>query len=551
MHFFSLSIALLSTVLAGNAGHSQGVQTPSVITAEAQAIGERFSQVLEEECPINICNPIGCEATRFLTLDETQDSSLPGMASSEPTAKTVQYKLASVKCEFTYEPTFDESKLAGLRQRLLQRVKQGNVNIQLVSRKLMPKAEIPAMTPKPSDEAKKVPQSKEDMIAQAFAPFLPWITVILVVGVFATLALIIRYRHKLRTALSTITADETPKEIVPVVSAGQLMERTEYLRRIYRDDASLSELAVRPLLESNDLDELCRILKHYGPEVLASFKQRGQFEQTLDALAAKYQDYTARESPEEFWTFLERSERRLTAAKVRMTSDPLAYEFAFMDRMQVDELIGLLRDLSELEGLAIIVNGPQRLRQELFASAGPAFVAKFIKYLTGQERLADQFVRQAVQKARQIYEEKGGALRVVPVNKLPLLEDALNALNSKQRVAVLGEMQKDQPQVLSAVTQRIFLDASLAKLPEDILTEAFLLIPPRAAAAYIDSLEGQVDVMSRLKPRLQDAIKQYIGSELLDRNLVKEARQAIATYVKEKDTQGVIDLGKINSSLFT
>jgi flagellar motor switch protein FliG len=220
-----------------------------------------------------------------------------------------------------------------------------------------------------------------------------------------------------------------------------------------------------------------------------------------------------------------------------------------MDRMGVDELLGLMDELTEHEGLAIIVNGPQGLRQELFASAGPAFVAKFVRYLTGQERLSDQFVRSAVQKARRIYAEKGGAMKIVTINKLPLLEDALNALDSQQRAQLLGEIKKEQPQGLDAVGSRLFLDASLAKLPENFLTEAFLLISPKAAAAYLDSLEGQVDVFRRLNPRLQDAIKQHRGAQELDYAMVQDARQVISQYFKEKDRQGVIDLGQINNSL--
>lgn len=529
---------------------AQGVQTPPAVASDALIISERFTQVLEEECPINICNSIGCEASRFVTLDETQESSLPGMGSSEPTAKSVQYKLAGVKCEFAYEPTFDESKLAALRQRLLQRVKQGGVNLVLVSRKLLPKADLAAPPVPVPAAAKPLPISRGDLLLQEFAPFLPWITILFLLGTFAVVGMFIRYQQKIRKSLATFASDETTTEDGPKISAEQLLERTAYVRRIYQEDNALAEIAIRSLLEQSNLDELCRILKHFGPELFATYKQRGQFETTLEALAIKYQDYTGTDSPETFWEFLERSERRLTAAKVGSTTDPLSHEFSFMDRMEVDELIGLMEELTELEGLALIVNGPQSLRQELFASAGPGFVAKFVKYLTGQERLSDRFVRQAVQKARRIYAEKGGAMKIVAVNKLPLLEDALNSLDGKQRAALLGEIGKDQPHALHSVGAKMFLDASLAKLPEDILTEAFLLVTPKAAAAYLDSLDGQVDVFRRLKPKLQEVIKPFMGAAMLDRNQVKEARQVIAQFVKDKDRQGVIDLATINHNLF-
>jgi len=538
----------LFCVTAIHASFGQGVQTPANVAAETEQISEQFSQVLEEECPVNICKSVGCEMTRFLTLDETQEASLPGMGTSEPVNRLTQYKLAAVKCEFAYEPSFDETKLASLRQRLLQRVKKGSVNLSLVSKKLLPKAELAAQENGPKN-LKVEPLNRTDLMLKEFAPFLPWLTMVLLLGVFALGFFGIRYRQNVKDSPGSLENHSPTEPEAPKISAEQLLDRLAYVRRIYLDDTALSEIAIRSLLEQGDLEELCRILKHFGPDVFSTYKQRGQFESTLEALAIKYQDHIGSDSPQTLWEFLERSERRITAAKVSSQRDPLSHEFSFMDRMGVDELLGLMDELTEHEGLAIIVNGPQGLRQELFASAGPAFVAKFVRYLTGQERLSDQFVRSAVQKARRIYAEKGGAMKIVTINKLPLLEDALNALDSQQRAQLLGEIKKEQPQGLDAVGSRLFLDASLAKLPENFLTEAFLLISPKAAAAYLDSLEGQVDVFRRLNPRLQDAIKQHRGAQELDYAMVQDARQVISQYFKEKDRQGVIDLGQINNSL--
>jgi hypothetical protein len=542
--FASLTAGLLSPISL-----AQGVQTPASVAAETQEMSEQFTQVLEEECPINICKPVGCEMTRFLTLDETQEASLPGMGTTEPTNKVTQYKLASVKCEFAYEPNFDETKLASLRQRVLQRVRKGGVNLSLVSKKLLPKADL-APNPEVAPESLKTePLNRSELLLKEFAPFLPWLALLVLLGFFGILAYFVRsFSLKARAEDASLAVRSHVQE-TPKISAEQLLDRLSYVRRIYLEDTALSEIAVRSLLEQNDLDELCRILKHFGPDLFVSYKQRGQFETTLEALAAKYQDHKGSDSPEALWDFLERSERRITAAKVGTLPDPLSHEFSFMDRMGVDELLGLMDELTELEGLAMIVNSPQALRQELFASAGPAFVAKFVKYLTGQERLSDQFVRQAVGKARRIYSEKGAAMKIVTINKLPLLEEALNSLDHKQRALLLGEIKKEQPQALASVGSRMFLDVSLAVVPENLLTEAFLLISPKAAANYIDSLEGQVSIFKRLNPRLQEAIKPHRGMQTLDNGLIQDARQAISQYFKEKDREGVIDLGRINSSL--
>lgn len=536
-----------SRLVAQEGASAPAVQTPNSVLLEARSINDRFVQVLEEECPINICNAIGCEAVRFQTLDEAQDSSLPGLGTSEPQVKTLQYKLLSAKCEFTYEPTFDETKLASLRQRLMQRVRQGGVNIQLISRKLLPKESI--APPKPEKEAVQDLPAGE-LLMRTFVPFLPWLAILLIICASALAGVWLWRRPKRSSHAVTLPGGTNGEDEETTVPATLLMERAASLRNTYKENPKLAELAIKPLLEGGDLDELCRMLKHFGPELLSPFKERGQFTSRLDELANRYQSYKGDESPTEFWEFLERSDRRLTAAKVRISSDPLQDEFAFMDQMQVDELIGLLRDLTEAEGIAVVVNAPARLRTELFAKAGPRFVSTFIDYLTGHERLSDQFARAAIQKTRRIYEEKAAELRVVPLNRLPLFEEALNSLASSDRIKLMGEIQKTQPKVLSSMAPRIFLDASLNKIPDEILTEAFLQVSPRAAAAYIDSLSGEVEIMSRLKPRLQEAIRRYSGQDLLDLALIKEARQIIAQYIKERDVAGSIDLGEINASLF-
>jgi hypothetical protein len=526
---------------------ANSIQTPSSVLMEAKGISDRFVQILEEECPVNVCNAIGCQASRFQTLDETQDSSLPGLATGESQAKSIQHKLTAVQCEFTYEPTFDDNKLASLRQRLMQRVRLGGVSVQLVSRKLLPKEAITAPDVNSLNTDKL---SASELLARTFIPFLPWIMILVILSVSSVTMFWLWRRPKRISGILAGAGGDAASDDANLVPATLLMERSDSLRAAYKDNPKLAELALKPLLESGDLDELCRMLKHFGPELLTPFKERGQFSGRLDQLANRYQEYKSEENPSEFWAFLERSDRRLTAAKVRISSDPLQDEFAFMDQLQVDELIGLLRELTEVEGIAIVVNGPARLRTELFAKAGPRFVSTFIDYLSGHERLSDQFVRTAIQKARRIYEEKSAELRVVPLNRVPLFEEALNSLDGSERMKLMGEIQKNQSTVLSSMTPRIFLDASLSKIPDDILNEVMLQISPKAAAAYIHSLPSDIEIMSRLKPRVQESIKRFIGQETLDVTLVKEARQAIAQYIKDRDAAGEIDLGKINSSLF-
>ena len=131
------------------------VQIPDVIRQQVMGIQDRFNTVLDEECPAGACFSVGCQSSRFETLDQSQTSSLPGLETDGPAGK-VQYKLMTVLCEFTHEDTVGTTEIAALRQRLGQKVKSVGLTVQIQARALPPKyaekveeAEqiMPAMTP--------------------------------------------------------------------------------------------------------------------------------------------------------------------------------------------------------------------------------------------------------------------------------------------------------------------------------------------------------------------------------------------------------------------
>ncbi len=562
-------------LLVSSAAFAQKTQIPPGIAAETAGIADRFAAVLEEECPNNICSAVGCETTRFLTLDERQGSSLPGLDFEDAPPKSVQYKLASVRCEFTYEPGMDAKQLASLRQRLLQKVKATGVALQLTSRMLNPKPDVvnatkpPELLPQQPAPPPPPPPTVNEQIAASLIPVLPWLACALV-GMLVLLGLIwgLRRLGKTRPKDEMAPRVALPTEVdstslavkaeAPEANASpyMLMTKTEQLRGALAESPLLTEQVLRPLLESDQYDELCLFLRHFGPEPLASLKKKPQLASKLSRLSEAYtQEVSLEAGPKkttisDSWNFLERVERRLVGAKVRLTDETaLEDEFAFMANLTVDEAKGLLAELSTTEAVVAIANMPRLLRDDFFAASDASFLSAFVEQLATVDKVPDPVVRGTARKMREIHESSHGDLRTVPLRRVPLLEQALNALGPDERKELWQGIAKSRPELAQAVSPRIFLDASLAHLPDALLTEAFLALNPKAAAAYLEQHEARKEILGRLKPRLAESIGRYLNAAHPDRALANEARTQVSAFVKEKDAQGLIDLGAINAKV--
>jgi flagellar motor switch protein FliG len=242
----------------------------------------------------------------------------------------------------------------------------------------------------------------------------------------------------------------------------------------------------------------------------------------------------------------------MIAAKVRLDSQPLEDEFKFLMSAEIDEFIGILRDLSEPEAIAAVAYAPRRLRERFFASANPTFTAKFVEQVTKIDKMPDHFVREVARKLRKIYAEKGSDLRTIRVDKIPLLEQALNSLEGKDRIRLLVDIGKDNPNFLQSVAPNVFLDDALPMLADDILTEALLTISPQEAGAYLGGFNWGTGVLKRISPRLQDTIKPYMSNSGGSNQVtISSARKKIAEFVKEQDHMGKIDLRSLNVQLIS
>lgn len=528
------------------------VQVPDIIKSQVLTIQDRFNTVLDEDCPPGTCFSVGCQSSRFETLDETQNSSLPGLETEGPAGK-VQYKLVTVLCEFAHEASLSATAVADLRQRIGQKVKSVGLTVQIQARPLPPKYLEKEQEPVIGD----LPVTPKEKLLAAFLPFLPWIAITLV-GLFFCLVLIWAFRRlgkqpkrdpnqRTRTADSSGRALET---VEPEPTPNMLQTRINQIRDELQADSHLIEQTLKKHLSDENTEELCLFLKLFGPQMLKGLKEKAEYHLILAALSEAYDNSDIPDNAIVAWKFLDRLERSIIAAKVRLDSQPLEDEFKFLMSAEIDEFIGILRDLSEPEAIAAVAYAPRRLRERFFASANPSFTAKFVEQVTKIDKLPDSFVREVARKLRKIFAEKGQDLRTIRVDKIPLLEQALNSLEGKDRIRLLEALGRENPQFLQSVAPNVFLDDALPLMNDEILTELMLMVTPQEAGAYLTGFSWGTGVLKRINPRLGDTIKPYMTPNAAPNlNVVSNARRKIAEFVKEQDHIGKIDLRSLNVQL--
>ena len=535
------------------------IQIPLSVQSEARDIQERFITTLDEECASGMCYPVGCEVSRFDTLDEAQTSSLPGLDEDKQTGPKVQYKLASVICEFTHEADLPDATLQSLKQRLEQKVKKVGVAVLIRARRLTPK--MTAAEPTHLPEKPNMGQLPWQMgLWMMLLPFIPWLlSAIILCGLIAFLLWSFRKLGRKPVPRDpksrTLTSDEGGDsgalvERAPAPTANMLITRIGNLKTELASDQKLVVQTLKKHFEDENYDELCLFLRHFGAELMSPIKDMAEYKQALVTLSDHYRDFDREDSPADLWEFLDRLEKGITAVKVRIDQRPLADEFSFLISLDVEEFLGLLKEIEETEAIALVAYAPRRLREKFFAHANPAFTARFIEQLTRVDKIPDAYVRQVAAKVRQIYYEKGENFKAAKVDAVPLLEQALNSLEPANRKSLVLSLNQGNPEVIRNLVATIFLDDCLPLLNNEMLTEIFLSIPPMEAAAYLEHHSWGEEVLQRINPRIKTSIAAHRVKSVLDNKaFVQAASRKIAVFIKEKDAEGKIDLKSLNEKL--
>ncbi len=553
----ALRLCLWLLAAQGSVAVAQNVQTPPAVKQQVSDIEDRFAVVLDEECPPNSCFSVGCRASKFDTLDKSQDASLPGFEDDKTAAGAPQYRLMSVLCEFAYEPSLSDADMSSIRQRVTQKVKTVGVNVMLTTRQLEAKPEpaaAAAVVPAPAP-----PATWQEALAQKLLPFIPWFLVALVL-VLLTLLLIWGARRLGRSerrqpgartrAGDGLAAGPGAALELAEPTPRMLLQRVEQLRGELKADHRLVELTLKKHFDDEAYDELCGFLYQFGPELLAPFKEKQEYRERLGILSEKYSSKEVSSDPAASWRFLNNLERSMTAAKVRIDAEPLADDFAFLSALEIEEFVGILRDMDEEAAIVAVAYAPRRLRERFFAHANPAFTAKFVEHLTRVDKMPDAFVRKVAQQLRQIYASKGETLRSSRVDRIPLLEEALNALAPAKRRQLIADLGKDKPDFMHQLAPAVFLDDSLPLLPPAVLAETLLVVAPEEAAHYLAAFPWAAQVLAKVSPRLAEAIKMHMpATPVEDSPLARSARVKIAAFVRKQHAIGTIDLRQINTPL--
>jgi len=351
--------------------------------------------------------------------------------------------------------------------------------------------------------------------------------------------------------LTTDVAIASPKKVEAVATPLMIMTRLSQIKATLETDSKLVEFTLRPYFEKDNYTELCLFLKHFGPEFLSVFREKAEFRDSLAKLSQVYNDTDHEESGTDLWKYLERLDRAIVSAKVKINNEPLEDEFAFLSSLGVDELLGLLKDCSDLESVAAISYAPQGLRESFFTVAPVTLTSRIVKELTQVDRLPDSFVRETAKKLRHDYNQNAQHLKTVSVKKNPMIEIALNSLGEADRKALIKGLTSQNQNALKSLGPAIFLDETLRHIEDEMLTEVFLEVPPRDAASYLSNFEWADEVIERLKPRVREPIRKFaLNPDLLDPDVMSEVRNRISDYVRKREAAGAVDLSKINAKLF-
>jgi hypothetical protein len=534
----------------------QAVQIPPSIKQELDTTQERFRNILEEECSQG-CFAVGCTASRFVTQDKVQNSSLPGLE-EDKVQTTPQFKLVSVLCEFAFEPKIDAGELANIKQRVRQRVKNVGVELTIGTRPLTPKVDPEIKKDSPSTEPPPPPPPLGEQLIIKLIPFIPWLLTL----VFSTISILLliwgwrklgrsekRSPHA-RTRASDAVSPNVPDgndEVDP--TPHMLSQRQNQLVQSLTADHQLVEMILKKYFDEENFSDLIFFVRHFGPQFLDPFKEKPEYREALSDLSERYAQSSINDSPGQIWNFYDRIERDMVAAQVRIDAEPLGDNFLFLAALGVDEFTGILKELSEEEAIAAVSYAPRKLREQFFATTNPSFTSKFVEHLTQVEKMPDTFVRSVAKKLREIHLQKGESLRVVKRDTVPLFEEALNALDSDKRRQLLRDLKKANPDFLKTVAPAVFLDDLLPLLSNQMLEEVLMLVTPDEAAHYLASYSWAPDVLKRINPRLAEAIRKKTPGASGESELASTGREKIAQYIKKQHLLGNINLTSLNAQL--
>jgi len=551
MHRFSRSVRkhfsvvlIMSSLAPLGAWADNALTIPPEVESEARTIEAKFNSVLDQECGAKTCTPTGCVVTSFHTLDEKQDSSLPGLDESDESQAPLQYKLASLRCEFAHEPTLSNEAVNVLRQRVADKVRTAGVSLNIQARKLSAALnEAPKAIDKPAASPFQTTGAVLALIAGVTAAALALIWALRRLGKPRPVEEVIAEQAEKQTAAS----DEP--------NAFALIEKKERLQGALTNPA-LAAAALQPLIAKNEPADLCRVLKHFGPAPLVSFVDQPQNRDLFAAVHTQYEEDAPKESNTEMWQFLERVERLVTLAQLGRPEGGVQEELNFLGELAPDEFTELVQGLTHDELMAVLSFVPLRLRAHYLQQCDERQVEAYAQHILKYPRLSEQAMRRLAATLKTRYSESRGEIKKVSRDQVQQLEQLLNNLSGPRRTQLLSRVRKETPELLNRLTSEVVLDGAVVHAPVNVLNEVFLELDPSEGAAYLQSHPDREAILRKLNVSLGQSLTKRIQmrGEKLDfveseSDDLERTRHKLNEIMKSKSLRGEINLRSMNEAV--
>lgn len=558
-NFFTIvAIALSATPLSSQAQAGVGAQqTPPEVESQAQSVEAKFNSVLAQECDAKICTPVGCEVLGFRTLDEKQTSSLPGLDEGDEVAQSLQYKLSSMRCEFAYEPSLSDEAVSTLRKRISDKIRAVGISLTIQGRRLS--ASHPALSNSPTSSVRE-----QDSLSRSLAGVLPGLLLAFAITA-CLLALIWAARRlgkseplALETDANPNSTDNPPLKSQPEVTDREVLNKKELLIETFSANPKLAATAFEPIVASNDVDEICRVLKHFGPDSLSSFAHEASHRDLFAKVHKRYGETTLDEDNRATMIFLEKVERLISLAQLGRPETPVREELEFLRDLAPDEFAQLVSGFESEELMTILSFVPTHLRAHFLRTRDPLFIEAYTKHVLKYPRLSEKLLRGLTQKLQEQYAKRHSEIRKVSRDQLSQMEHLLNTLGSSQRKLLYASLRKENPTLFERLSSEVLLDRALVRAPESVLNDLFLTLMPDEAAAYLQSNPDCNAILAKLKAPLAQSIRARMarngngnGLNFLDSDdpAAEQARLKVNEILKQKAALGEVNLRRINESV--
>ena len=553
------ALFLLSGSFTASAAPS-AQQIPSEVESQAQEIEAKFNSVMASECASRFCTPVGCEVTGFKTLDEKQNSSLPGLDESNEVTSDLQYKLSSLRCEYAYEPTLSAEAVTDLNQRLSDKVRSAGIAMNVQGRKLRaPNEALRQAEVKPILPGATV--APENPMLKAFASALP--NLLLALAIFGGLFALIWAARRLgkpkplAPVIEVAAADEA--EVASTEpTAFALVNKKERIMENLASNPTLAAEALEPFIARGDVNEICRVLQQFGPAPLSYFARKADNRELFAAVHKRFEETNDEPSGKELWNFYEKLERLIALAQLGRPEGVLKDEFAFLSDLAPDEFSALIAGLPQDELLAVLSFVPNTLRNQFLQSRDSAFISAYTEHLLRYPRLSEQMLKRLAKQMHEQYIARHSEIKQISRDQQSQIEQLLNSLNGNQQGQLFTGLKKQNPVLFNHLISEIPLDRAVSQMSESVLNDVFLTLNPDEAAAYLRTHPDREAILAKLKApvargieaRMQAQPKQFgLALDFDEDHDTQAARERVTDILKTKSTRGEVNLRRINESV--